>query len=111
VIIHGIIGKIYPILGWTQMLLGFLTFRGYCREDNLGKFFSSMIHLSLNLYLPFLIINKFETGQCLAHYFMGSGFIAYATISTIILLVGEQWVRRSGRSPELWDSWCVVLSV
>ena len=41
---------------------------------------------------------------------MGSGFIAYATISTIILLVGEQWVRRSGRSPELWDSWCVVLS-
>ena len=27
---------------------------------------------------------------------------------TIILLVGEQWVRRSGRSPEWWDSWCVV---
>ena len=40
---------------------------------------------------------------------MGSGFIAYATISTIILMVGEQWVRRSGRSPELWDSWCVVI--
>jgi hypothetical protein len=39
---------------------------------------------------------------------MGSGFIAYATIMTIILLVGEQWVRRSGRSPEWWDSWCVV---
>ena len=36
---------------------------------------------------------------------MGSGFIAYATIMTIILLVGEQWVRRSGRSPEWWDSW------
>ena len=42
---------------------------------------------------------------------MGSGFIAYATIMTIILLVGEQWVRRSGRSPEWWDSWCVVLFV
>ena len=41
---------------------------------------------------------------------MGSGFVAYATIMTIILLVGEQWVRRSGRSPEWWDSWCVVLS-
>ena len=39
---------------------------------------------------------------------MGSGFIGYATIMTIILLVGEQWVRRSGRSPEWWDSWCVV---
>ena len=42
---------------------------------------------------------------------MGSGFVAYATIMTIIMLVGEQWVRRSGRSPEWWDSWCVVLSL
>ena len=42
---------------------------------------------------------------------MGSGFIAYAIISTIILLVGEQWVRRSGRSLELWDSWCVLFYV
>ena len=51
VIIHGIIGKIYPILGWTQMLFGVLTFRGYCREDNLGKFFSPMLHLKLCLLL------------------------------------------------------------
>lgn len=35
---------------------------------------------------------------------MGSGFVAYAIIMTIILLVGEQWMRRSGRSPELFDS-------
>lgn len=40
---------------------------------------------------------------------MGSGFIAYATIMAIILSVGESWVRRSGRSPEWWDSWCVDL--
>ena len=40
---------------------------------------------------------------------MGSSFIAYATIMAIILLVGEQWVRRSGRSPEWWDSWYVLL--
>ena len=65
---------------------------------------------AFNLYLLYKI-NKLLTGQCLAHYFMGSGFIAYATISSIILMVGEQWVRRSGRSPELWDSWCVVLSL
>ncbi|KAF8809521.1 hypothetical protein BYT27DRAFT_7187837 [Phlegmacium glaucopus] len=83
VIIHGIIGKIYPILGWTQMLFGIIAFRGYCRGDNLA--------------------------QCLAHYIMGSGFIAYATIMTIILLVGEPWVRRSGRSPEWWDSWVITL--
>ena len=111
VIIHGIIGKIYPILGWTQMLFGVLTFRGYCREDNLGKFFFSMLHLRRLNISTSILINIHYTGQCLAHYFMGSGFIAYATISAIILLVGEQWVRRSGRSPELWDSWCVVLSV
>lgn len=38
---------------------------------------------------------------------MGSGFIAYAVIMAIIMLVGEGWVRRSGRSPEFWDSWLV----
>ncbi|KAF8075183.1 hypothetical protein FPV67DRAFT_1575567 [Lyophyllum atratum] len=83
VIAHGIVGKAYPVLGWTQMLFGALTYRGYCRGGALG--------------------------QCLAHYIMGSGFIAYATIMAIILLVGEAWVRRSGRSPEWWDSWVIML--
>ncbi|KAG6818816.1 hypothetical protein H0H93_001377 [Arthromyces matolae] len=83
VVAHGIVGKAYPIIGWVQMLFGALAFRGYCRGDNLG--------------------------QCLAHYIMGSGFIAYATIMAIILLVGETWVRRSGRSPEWWDSWVIML--
>ncbi|PPQ68312.1 hypothetical protein CVT26_006241 [Gymnopilus dilepis] len=76
--IHGVIGKAYPILGWTQMLFGVITFRGYCRGGALG--------------------------QCLAHYIMGSGFIAYAVLMTITMLVGEQWIRRSGRSPEFFDS-------
>ncbi|KNZ78841.1 Protein YTP1 [Termitomyces sp. J132] len=80
---HGVFGKAWPILGWVQMLFGALTYRSYCRGDNLG--------------------------QCLAHYIMGSGFIAYATIMAIILLVGESWVRRSGRSPEWWDSWVIML--
>ncbi|KAG6839605.1 hypothetical protein C0991_000998, partial [Blastosporella zonata] len=35
VIVHGIVGKAYPVLGWTQMLFGALTYRGYCRGDNL----------------------------------------------------------------------------
>ncbi|KAF8202448.1 hypothetical protein BJ912DRAFT_944861 [Pholiota molesta] len=76
--LHGIIGKAYPILGWVQMLFGIIAFRGYCRGGALG--------------------------QCLAHYIMGSGFVAYAVMMTIILLVGEQWIRRSGRSPEFFDS-------
>jgi len=83
VIAHGVVGKAYPILGWVQMLFGAITFRGYCRGGNLG--------------------------QCLAHYIMGSGFIAYGTIMAILLLVGEAWVRRSGRSPEWWDSWIITL--
>ncbi|KXN84261.1 Protein YTP1 [Leucoagaricus sp. SymC.cos] len=80
---HGILGKMYPILGWTQMLFGAITFRGYCRGGHLG--------------------------QCLAHYIMGSGFIAYAVIMAMILLVGEAWIRRSGKSPEFWDSWVITL--
>jgi len=37
VVAHGIIGKLYPILGWTQMLFGIITFRGYCSSDYLGE--------------------------------------------------------------------------
>ncbi|KAI0730834.1 hypothetical protein C8Q76DRAFT_716360 [Earliella scabrosa] len=81
--LHGAVGKAYPILGWVQMLFGAIAFRGYCRGGNLG--------------------------QCLAHYIMGSGFIAYGTIMAILLLVGEAWVRRSGRSPDWWDSWVIML--
>ncbi|KAJ7460808.1 hypothetical protein FB451DRAFT_1270391 [Mycena latifolia] len=81
--LHGLIGKAYPVLGWTQMLFGAIAYRSYCRDDDLG--------------------------QCLAHYIMGSGFIAYAVIMAIMLLVGEAWVRRSGRSPEWWDSWVIML--
>ncbi|KAI0091561.1 hypothetical protein BDY19DRAFT_931111 [Irpex rosettiformis] len=81
--VHGIVGKSYPILGWVQMLFGAIAFRGYCRGGHLG--------------------------QCLAHYIMGSAFIAYGTILAILLLVGERWIRRSGKSPEWWDSWVIFL--
>ncbi|TFY56841.1 hypothetical protein EVJ58_g7391 [Rhodofomes roseus] len=83
VVAHGIVGKAYPVIGWTQMLFGAITVRGYCRGGHLG--------------------------QCLAHYIMGSGFIAYGIIIAILLLVGETWIRRSGRSPEWWDSWVIML--
>jgi Domain of unknown function (DUF2427) len=58
-IVHGILGKMYPILGWTQMLLGVLTFRGYCREDNLGKFFASMLHRCL-IHIYFFFYNNLK---------------------------------------------------
>lgn len=44
VILHGVIGKTYPIIGWTQMLFGAIAYMGYCRGGHLG--------------------------QCLAHYIM-----------------------------------------
>lgn len=80
---HGVVGKSYPVLGWTQMLFGAIAFRGYCRDGALP--------------------------QCLAHYIMGGGFIAYGVILAILLLVGEAWVRRSGRSPDWWDSWVILV--
>ncbi|KAF8654668.1 hypothetical protein AX16_003485 [Volvariella volvacea WC 439] len=83
VVAHGILGKSYPLLGWTQMVMGAATLGGYCRGGALG--------------------------QCLAHYIMGSGFIGYAVIMAILLLVGEQWIRRKGQSPEWFDSWVIML--
>ncbi|KAJ8587578.1 hypothetical protein M405DRAFT_741616 [Rhizopogon salebrosus TDB-379] len=80
---HGILGRIWPILGWIQGLFGVITLRGFCGEVG--------------------------AGQCAAHYIMGSGFIAYGIIMALLLVVGEDWVRRSGRSPEWWDSWVIML--
>ncbi|KAH9991161.1 hypothetical protein BJV77DRAFT_946642 [Russula vinacea] len=79
---HGVVGKSYPVFGWVQMVFGAIAFRGYCRDGALG--------------------------QCLAHYIMGGGFIAYGVILAILLLVGEVWVRKSGRSPDWWDSWVIL---
>ena len=78
VIGHGIIGKALPIVTWVQFLFGGITAMGFCRADH--------------------------TGQCLAHFIMGSAFIAYGILLTILLLVGQLWIRRTGRSQEFFDS-------
>jgi len=80
-ILHSINGKAFPVLSWTQMLFGGITALGFCQGDHLG--------------------------QCLAHFIMGSAFIAYGILLTILLLVGQMWLRRTGRSPEFFDS-CVI---
>ncbi|KIW76281.1 hypothetical protein Z517_11027 [Fonsecaea pedrosoi CBS 271.37] len=81
VMIHGWLGKLMPIVAWAQMLFGGIVAMGYCRGDHLG--------------------------QCLAHFIMGSAFIAYGIIMTLLLLVGQAWLRRTGRSQEFFDS-CVI---
>ncbi|KAE8388347.1 hypothetical protein BDV23DRAFT_112617 [Aspergillus alliaceus] len=78
VMAHGIVGKAMPVVSWAQMLFGGITSLGFCRDDHLG--------------------------QCLAHFIMGSAFIAYGIMLTILLLVGQFWLRRSGRSQEFFDS-------
>lgn len=75
---HGIVGKALPVVTWVQFVFGGITALGFCRADH--------------------------TGQCLAHFIMGSAFIAYGIILIILLLVGQLWLRRTGRSQEFFDS-------
>jgi hypothetical protein len=60
------------------MLFGGITALGFCQGDALG--------------------------QCLAHFILGSGLLAYGVLLTIVLLVGQLWIRRQKRSQEFYDS-------
>ncbi|KAL8656529.1 MAG: hypothetical protein Q9210_000166 [Variospora velana] len=75
---HGVVGKVMPVASWVQMLFGGITALGFCRDDHMG--------------------------QCLAHFIMGSAFIGYGITLTILLLVGQAWLRSTGRSQEFFDS-------
>lgn len=75
---HGILGAVIPVAAWVQMLLGGIAAMGFCRGDHLG--------------------------QCLAHFIMGSAFIGYGIVMTILLLNGQVFLARTGRSQEFWDS-------
>ncbi|GFF21976.1 protein YTP1 [Aspergillus udagawae] len=83
VVLHGVLGKAMPIVSWTQMLFGGIAANGFCQGDHLG--------------------------QCLAHFIMGSAFIAYGIMLTILLLVGQFWLRRTGRSQEFFDSLVIAV--
>jgi hypothetical protein len=52
-----------------------------------------------------------ELGQCLAHYIMGSAFIAYAVLLVIMLNFGGKWLERRGCSQELLDSTVIMIWV
>ena len=67
-----------PIVAWVQFVFGATTAVGFCREDHLG--------------------------QCLAHFIMGGAFVGYGIVMTMMLLVGQMWLRRTGRSQEFFDS-------
>ena len=80
---HGILGGIMPVVSWVQMLFGGIASQGFCQGDHLG--------------------------QCLAHFIMGSAFIAYGIVLTILLLNGQALLARSGRSQEFWDSLVIAI--
>lgn len=75
---HSFLGKAFPVLSWTQLVFGGITALGFCQDDHLG--------------------------QCAAHFIMGGAFVAYGIVLTIILVAGQVWVRKSGRSQEFYDS-------
>ena len=80
---HGILGCLIPVLAWVQFLFGGIASQGFCRGEHLG--------------------------QCLAHFIMGSAFIAYGIVLTILLLNGQAFLARTGRSQEFWDSLVISL--
>ncbi|WFC99058.1 hypothetical protein MYAM1_001794 [Malassezia yamatoensis] len=80
---HGIFGRMFPILGWTQMVFGIATLQSWCRGGHLG--------------------------QCLAHYIMGSAFAGYSVILLIMLKCAVEWLRRKNVSEEYLDSWVILL--
>ncbi len=75
---HGILGCVMPVATWVQFVFGGIAAQGFCQADH--------------------------TGQCAAHFIMGSAFIAYGIVLTILLLNGQALLARSGRSQEFFDS-------
>lgn len=80
---HGLLGKTFPVIGWVQMIFGITTLQSWCYGGHLG--------------------------QCLAHYIMGSSFIAYSLILLIMMKAGAGWLARRGKSQEWFDSWVICL--
>nr|CAG8441809.1 15569_t:CDS:2 [Entrophospora candida] len=76
--IHSIIGITFPITSYIQIIFGIITLSGWCEDDH--------------------------TGQCLAHFIMGSSFIGYGIIIIIMLKLGSEWLQKNNKSPEFYDS-------
>lgn len=81
--IHSFLCLFVSIVGWVKVCLAPVALFGFCRE----------IH----------------TGQCLAHGIMGSSFILYGFIYSMVLQV--PWLRNnnSGYSQDYIDSWIMCL--
>ncbi|KAJ3177866.1 hypothetical protein HDU87_004148 [Geranomyces variabilis] len=82
-LVHGILGKAWPIVSWLQIMLGVVTGLGFCFGEHLM--------------------------QCLAHLIMGSGFVVYGAVYAIMLRLGSRWLAQRGHSQEYIDSWVLTI--
>ncbi|GAA5946835.1 hypothetical protein JCM3775_001727 [Rhodotorula graminis] len=80
---HGIVGKSFPVFGWTQMIFGGIAALGFCFGEHVG--------------------------QCAAHFIMGSAFIAYGVILVLMMRLGAGFLLRHNMSQEYMDSWVLML--
>lgn len=80
---HAILGGLLPVITWVQFLFGGIAAQGFCQGDHLG--------------------------QCLAHFIMGSAFIGYGIVMLLLLLNGQPFLARTGRSQEFFDSSVIAL--
>ncbi|GAA6064650.1 hypothetical protein JCM10212_005236 [Sporobolomyces blumeae] len=75
---HSVVGKSFPVVGWTQMLFGGIAALGFCFGEHVG--------------------------QCAAHFIMGSAFIAYGFVMLVMLRFGAAYLSRWRVSQEWIDS-------
>ncbi|KAE8220908.1 hypothetical protein CF319_g5637 [Tilletia indica] len=81
--VHGLLGRLFPVVGWVQCLFGVITLRSWCLGGHMG--------------------------QCLAHHIMGSAFQGYAIIMLIMMKAAVGWLQRRGHSQEWFDSWVIFV--
>ncbi|KAI7866545.1 hypothetical protein BDF14DRAFT_1812507 [Spinellus fusiger] len=81
--LHKGLGAMIPVIGYVQIVLGVIAILGFCYADH--------------------------TGQCLAHFIMGSSFMAYGILLLLSLRVGAPWLLRRKKSQEWYDSWVIML--
>lgn len=99
--IHKYLGASIPVIGYVQIVLGVIASLGFCYD---GK--------NIDILKVFILIFFKPTdhqGQCLAHFIMGSSFVAYGIIMLLMLRVGGPLLIRNGKSQEWYDSWVILL--
>lgn len=134
--IHSVIGKAFPVLGWTRMFHSSrISSKPYCVRFSSDTATTSLLcplthsrltcahftyrkpyaaefpEILFGVATALSFCRDGNLGQCAAHYLMGSAFIAYAAILVIMLNVGGRWLEKVGCSQEMLDSSVIMVWV